>query len=72
MRDADEQAYVVVVTRLMIGGRVFGKCDFITRQDLGLMRSALRSGAIRALPRGLEASEGDPELAISSQMHPLD
>ena len=55
MPGSDEVLYVITVSRLMIGGRVFSKGDVVTSSELGLMRYAVRSGALAPLPRGVSS-----------------
>ena len=62
MPGSDEVFYVITVSRLMIGGRVFSKGDVVVLSELGLMRYAVRSGAMVPLPRGVSAQVTSGEM----------
>jgi hypothetical protein len=53
MPSSEKRRYVVTVSRLMIGGRVFSKGDAVAIGS-GPLYSLVRTGALRALPLGMD------------------
>jgi hypothetical protein len=48
--DKDCRSFIVVATRLMVLCRIYNKGDIVGARDLGSVRMALHSGALKPLP----------------------
>ncbi len=47
--------FVILASRVMVGGRIYSKGEVVIISSYSLMRAAIRSGAVRALASGIAA-----------------
>lgn len=49
----------------MVGGRIYSKGDLVSSQDLKVMKYALRSGAVRPVPKELLESQIESDKMVT-------